>query len=51
MKEPEYYILPVSYVKKVRDPNNKWGEIVKNRLLDIEKYRDSWELMERKLQL
>ena len=45
IKEPEFYILPVSWVKKVRDPENGWGKIVKNRLIGIEEYRNRWELI------
>jgi len=45
VKPPEFYVLPVSYVKKVRDPNNAWGKIVKSRLVGIEKYRDRWDLI------
>ena len=45
IKEPEFYILPVSYVKRVRDPKNKWGKITKNRLKGIEKYKDRWDLI------
>ncbi len=42
IKEPEFYVLPVSYVKEVRDPKNAWGKIVRNRLKGIEQYRDEW---------
>lgn len=43
VKEPEFYILPISYVKKVRDPENAWGKIVRNRLKGIEQYQNRWE--------
>ena len=42
IKDPEFYIFPISYVKEVRDPNNKWGKIVKNRLVNFEEYQDQW---------
>lgn len=45
IKEPEFYVMPVSYVKKGRDPNNAWGKIVKSRLKDIGKYKDKWNLI------
>ena len=45
IKEPEFYVLPISYVKKVRDPKNAWGKIVRNRLTDIEQFKDKWNLI------
>ena len=42
LREPEFYVLPISYVKAVRDPENAWGKIVRRRLTGIEEYRDSW---------
>jgi|TARA_B100001964_G_scaffold233485_1_gene290810 hypothetical protein len=49
IKDPEFYILPISYVKKVRDPKNKWGKITKNRLKGIEKYQNRWDLIKQRL--
>lgn len=43
--EPHFYVLPISYVKKVRDPRNAWGKIVRHRLKDIKQYLDRWELI------
>lgn len=45
IKEPEFYVLPIDYVNAVRDPKNKWGKIVKNRLANIEQYRNAWGLI------
>lgn len=45
ISEPEFYVFPISYIKKVRDPKNEWGKIVKNRLIDLEQYRDRWDLI------
>lgn len=45
IKEPEFYVLPISYVKKVRDPKNAWGKIVRSRLKGIEEYQNQWELV------
>ena len=42
---PEYYVLPVEWVKSVHDPENGWGKINKNRLTGIEVYRDRWDLI------
>jgi len=44
--DPEFYVLPISYVMKVRDPNNEWGKIVKSRLVELNKYRDQWGLIQ-----
>lgn len=43
--EPDFYVLPISYVKMVRDPKNAWGKIVKNRLKEIEQYKNDWKLI------
>lgn len=43
IRDPEFYILPISYVKKVRDPKNAWGKIARNHLKDIEQYQNRWE--------
>jgi hypothetical protein len=45
IKEPEFYVMPVSYVIEVRDSNNTWGEIIRNRLAGIEQFRDRWDLI------
>jgi len=45
VKEPEFYVLPIAYVKRVRDPRNEWGKIVRNRLKGIERYQNRWELI------
>jgi len=46
VRESEFYILPISYIMQVRDPNNEWGKIVKNRLVDLDKYKDQWGLIQ-----
>lgn len=45
IKEPEFYVMPISYVNAVRAPKNKWGKIVKSRLAEIEQYRNAWNLI------
>ena len=45
INDPEFYVMPVSYVKKVRDPDNNWGKIVRKRLVGLEKYKDRWDLI------
>ncbi len=42
VREPEYFVLPVAWVEGVRDPKNKWGKIVRNRLAGIEQYQNGW---------
>jgi hypothetical protein len=42
IREPEFYVLPVAYVSKVRDPKNAWGKIVKNRLVGIGEFQNRW---------
>jgi hypothetical protein len=32
VRPPDFYVLPISYVQKVRDPDNPWGKIVRSRL-------------------
>jgi len=46
IKEPEFYIFPISYIMQVRDPNNEWGKIVRNRLIDFERYKEQWVLIQ-----
>ena len=46
IKDPEFYVLPISYIHDVRDPNNEWGKIVKSRLVDLEKYQNQWRLIQ-----
>jgi len=45
IKEPEFYILPIKYIREVRDPNNKWGKIAKSRLVGLDQYKDQWGLI------
>ncbi len=49
IKEPDFYIMPISYVKEVRDPNNSWGKIVKSRLVNLDNYKDDWKSIEKHL--
>jgi hypothetical protein len=45
IKDPEYYIMPIQYVRDVSDPNNIWGKIVKKRLKDLDEYKNKWNLI------
>jgi hypothetical protein len=42
---PDFYVLPISWVKEVRDPENKWGKINKKRLAGFEQFKDRWDLI------
>lgn len=45
VRDPDFYIMPVSYVLQARNPKSKWGKIVKSRLSDIQQYQDRWDLI------
>ena len=45
VKVPEFYVMPISYVQRVCDHNNAWGKINRNRLVDIDQFRDCWGLI------
>lgn len=42
---PDFYILPIAWVKDVHDPNNAWGKITKNRLVNLAEFKDRWDLI------
>ena len=46
VREPEFYVFPITYIHKVRDPDNEWGKIVKSRLVDYNKYQNQWGLIQ-----
>ncbi len=50
IREPEFYILPIDYIHKVRDPDNQWGKIVKSRLVGLDQYKDQWGLIQKFLE-
>jgi hypothetical protein len=39
---PDFYVMPIKYIKDVRDPKNAWGKINRNRLTEIEQFKDNW---------
>lgn len=45
IEPPDFYVLPVSWVESVRDPENAWGKIIKKRLVGISEYKDRWDLI------
>jgi hypothetical protein len=50
IKSPEFYVMPISYILKVWDPNNKWGKINHSRLVDLGKYKDNWSAIKEFMQ-
>lgn len=45
IKDPEFFIFPISYILRVRDPKNDWGKIAKSRLVGMESYKNNWGLI------
>ena len=45
IKSPDFYVMPLSYIKKVRNPENEWGKIAKSRLNEIDVFKDRWDLI------
>jgi hypothetical protein len=45
IRDPEFFVIPVSYILRVRDPDNEWGKITRSRLAGIEQYKDRWDLI------
>ena len=45
IREPEFYVFPISYIHEIRDPENKWGKITKGRMVGYEQYKDRWSLI------
>jgi hypothetical protein len=39
---PQFFILPIEWVREVRDPTNKWKKIVKSRLKGIADFEGCW---------
>ena len=49
IKDPEFYVLPIEYVKEIRDKENNWGKITKSRMINFEQYENRWDLIKKKL--
>ncbi len=45
VRDPEFYVFPISYVHQIRDPENEWGKIRKGRMAGYEEYKDRWDLI------
>jgi hypothetical protein len=51
IKDPNFYVFPIEYVKEIRDELNNWGKITKARMKDFEQYEDNWDLIKIKLKM
>lgn len=49
IKDPEFYVFPIEYVKEIRDKENNWGKITKSRMINFEQYENRWDLIKNKL--
>lgn len=49
ISDPKFYIFPMDYVLKIRDPKNNWGKIVKSKMKDYEQFENRWDLIKEKL--
>jgi hypothetical protein len=46
---PEFYVMPIDFIKKIRDKDNKWGKITKSRMNGFKEYLDKWDLIKEEL--
>jgi hypothetical protein len=51
IKDPNFYILPIEYVKSIRNENNAWGKITKSKMTDFQQYENRWDLIIDKLNI
>lgn len=51
IKDPDFYIFPINYVKEIQDKNNKWGKITKSQMVGYEEFENRWDLISEKLNL
>jgi hypothetical protein len=49
IRQPDYYIFPISYVLKIKDSENTWGKIRKGKMTGYESYLNRWDLIKKKL--
>jgi hypothetical protein len=41
--------MPIDFIKKIRDKDNKWGKITKSRMNGFKEYLDKWDLIKEEL--
>ena len=49
IKDPNFFIFPIEYVKSISTENSAWGKITKAKMTDFEKYENRWDLIIEKL--
>jgi hypothetical protein len=49
IKQPDYYVFPISYVLEIKDNENTWGKIRKGNMKDYESFLNRWDLIKNKL--
>lgn len=49
IKDPDFYVFPIEYVKSIRDEKNTWGKITKSAMTNFSKYANKWDLIISKL--
>ncbi len=49
IKDPDFYIFPIEYVKSIQNENSSWGKITKSKMTDFEQYENRWDLIVDKL--
>ncbi len=43
--EPQFYVFPVSVVRKALDPRSKWGRAFLRKIKDVDRYIGNWDLV------
>jgi hypothetical protein len=51
VKDPNFYVFPIEYVKEIRDEHNNWGKINKSRMKDFGQFENRWDLIKDKLKI
>jgi len=49
IRQPDYYIFPISYILQIKDKNNTWGKIPKGKMENYQHYLNRWDLIKKKL--
>ncbi len=49
VKDPDFYVFPIEYIKEIRNEQNDWGKITKSRMKDFKQYEGRWDLIKSKL--
>jgi len=49
IRDPDFYVFPIEYVKSIKNENSTWGKIPKSKMTDFEQYENRWDLITDKL--